>query len=199
MPAAMEADWEFEIASDAPVIDAAWTGFVDLKLQPERVTEISELSQLPALRELLLHLNAEGSRLFTSKCDVWNSGEVEAVELGADRESAGCTLACYVDLLAAEKHAWHTPDSCAAWARRMCVYLAGAALRNCRTDMVIRRAFLSATETGIGVTCYVVGCGSTDVEAAESLSRALRVFSDAVTAVGNPIAHTSSYNERAGE
>ena len=42
----MEADWEFEIASDAPVIDAAWTGFVDLKLQPERVTEISELSQL---------------------------------------------------------------------------------------------------------------------------------------------------------
>jgi hypothetical protein len=30
----MEADWEFEVGGDAPVIDALWPGFVDLRLSP---------------------------------------------------------------------------------------------------------------------------------------------------------------------
>jgi hypothetical protein len=183
MPVAvMEADWEFEIAPDAPVIDAAWPGFVDLRREPERVAELSEQSRLPALRELLLDLNAEGSGLFTSKCDVWNPGEVDADELDADRGSAACALACYVDLLPAEQDAWRTPESCAAWARRMCACVAEAPLRNCRMDVVIRQAFLTATATGVGVTCYITGCGTSDGEAAESLSGGLRAFSHALTA-----------------
>jgi len=37
----MEADWEFEVGPDtaglaAPVIDACWPGFVDLRHNPER-------------------------------------------------------------------------------------------------------------------------------------------------------------------
>jgi hypothetical protein len=28
----LEADWEFEVGGDAPVIDALWPGFVDLRL-----------------------------------------------------------------------------------------------------------------------------------------------------------------------
>jgi hypothetical protein len=178
----MEADWEFEIASDAPVIDAAWPGFVDLHREPERVSAISEQAHVPALRDVLLHLNAEGTGLFTSKCDVWNPGAVDADELGANGESTACALACYVDLLPAEKDAWGTPESCAAWARSMCANLAEAPVRNCRIDMVIRRAFFTAAETGIGITSYVVGGGSTEPEAADSLSRALRAFSEAVTA-----------------
>ena len=30
----MEADWELEIGGDAPVIEAHWTGFVDLRADP---------------------------------------------------------------------------------------------------------------------------------------------------------------------
>ncbi len=184
MPAApVEVDWEFEIASDGPVIDAAWPGFVDLHREPERLSAISEQAHLPALGELLLHLNAEGAGLFTSKCDVWKPGAVDADELDANHESTACALACYVDLLPAEKDAWGTPESCATWARSMCANLAEAPLRNCRMDMVIRRAFFTAAETGVGITCYLVGCGSTEMEAADSLSRALRAFSEAVSAI----------------
>jgi hypothetical protein len=184
MPAeTMEADWEFEIAADAPVIDAAWPGLIDLRRQPERVAEISELSHLPALRDLLLHLNGAGSGFFTSKCDVWNPGEVDADELDADRDSASCALACYVDLLPIENNNWRTPEAAAAWARRMCACFAEAPLRNCRVDLVIRRAFFSAKETGIGATCYVIGCESSEARATESLSRALSAFSNAAAAL----------------
>ena len=31
----MEADWEFEVGGDAPVIEALWAGFVDLRSQPD--------------------------------------------------------------------------------------------------------------------------------------------------------------------
>jgi hypothetical protein len=178
--AAMEADWEFEIAPDAPVIDAAWAGFIDLRRQPKRIADISELPQLPALRGLLLRLNAEGSGFFTSKCDVWNAGEVDADEFGADRDSAASVLACYVDVLPVEKNAWRTPESAADWARCVCKCVAEMPLRNCRMDMVIRQAFVTATAMSFGTTCYVTGCGATKVEAAESLSGALRAFAEAV-------------------
>ncbi len=32
----MEADWEFEVGGDAPVIEAHWPGFVDLRQNPEQ-------------------------------------------------------------------------------------------------------------------------------------------------------------------
>src|SRR4051812_38986462 len=53
----MEADWEFEIGGDAPVIEANWKGFVDLCAHPERVSELTECGELPALAEALVRLN----------------------------------------------------------------------------------------------------------------------------------------------
>ena len=37
----MEADWEFEVGGDAPVIEARWPGFVDLRRNPERAMEFA--------------------------------------------------------------------------------------------------------------------------------------------------------------
>ena len=45
----MEADWEVELGGDAPIIDAFWPGFIDLQKLPNRVSEIAEIRQLPAL------------------------------------------------------------------------------------------------------------------------------------------------------
>jgi hypothetical protein len=52
----MEADWEFEVGPDAaglaaPVIDALWPGFVDLRRAPELAWHLPEAAQLPALAE----------------------------------------------------------------------------------------------------------------------------------------------------
>ena len=49
----MEADWEVEVGGGAPVIDALWAGFVDLRRQPERIEEIAEAGKFPALAPLL--------------------------------------------------------------------------------------------------------------------------------------------------
>ena len=40
----MEADYEVEAGGEAPVIEALWPGFVDLRLQPERIGEIQEVA-----------------------------------------------------------------------------------------------------------------------------------------------------------
>ncbi len=38
----MEVDWEVEVGGGAPVIEALWMGFVDLRRNPERLGEIAE-------------------------------------------------------------------------------------------------------------------------------------------------------------
>ncbi len=47
----MEADWEVEIGGEdgdsAPIIDALWPGFIDLRRFPDRVAEITEAAGFP--------------------------------------------------------------------------------------------------------------------------------------------------------
>ena len=45
----MEADWEVEVGGGAPVIEALWPGFVDLRSNPERSGEIDGGCEFPAL------------------------------------------------------------------------------------------------------------------------------------------------------
>ena len=78
----MEADWEFEIGDGAPIIEAAWAGFVDLRRTPERVNELPEVAACPFLAESLVQLNASGSPVWTSKCDFWP--EVEQDDFDPD-------------------------------------------------------------------------------------------------------------------
>jgi hypothetical protein len=59
----MEADWEFEVGSDAeglaaPVIEAHWAGFVNLQRHLESARDLPESVLFPALAEALARLNA---------------------------------------------------------------------------------------------------------------------------------------------
>jgi len=45
----MEAAWEVELGGEAPVIEAIWPGFVDLRLHPEQAWQLPEAAQLHAL------------------------------------------------------------------------------------------------------------------------------------------------------
>jgi hypothetical protein len=91
----MEADWEIEIGGGAPVIEALWTGFIDLRQNPERIGEIAEAAAFPALARLLTALNGAGSPLWTAKCDLWQPDNEEGCP-------SGSSLACYIDLLPRE-------------------------------------------------------------------------------------------------
>lgn len=171
----MEADWDVEIGGDAPVIDAAWSGLVDLRRYPERVDQIAETAALPALRAALVQLNAEPSPVWTSKCDVWVPEALDADELDAPAEAAVTGLACYIDLLQ-RGNAWDSVASTVDACRRACALLRGQSLRQARIDFVVRRAVFSQHEWGYGVTAYVAACGADEQAAQGFMAGALEAL-----------------------
>jgi hypothetical protein len=175
----MEADWEFEIATDAPVIDAAWSGYVDLRAHPESASKLPEVEPLPALASALALLNGADLPVWTAKCDVWEPEAFDPDELDAPPQAASRALACYIDLLPSSE-AWSTLDAIAGWCRELCIGLRARPLRQCRADFVIRRAFLTPEQASFGITAYLTACGATAIAAAESLSSALALVADAI-------------------
>jgi len=174
----MESDWEIELGAEAPVIDAAWSGWVDLRANPARIAELPEAADFPALAAALLALNALASPLWTAKCDLWpvdDPGELDPDELGATPEECAAALACYIDCLPLATGLFPTLASGEAWLRAAVAGLRRIESPNCRADLILRRA-VTATEEGFGVTAYLTACGATEAEARSELGRSLATF-----------------------
>src|ERR1700691_2548698 len=105
----MEADWEFEIGGDAPVIEAHWPRFVDLRIDPKQAGDLSEARELPGLADALARLNTTNSPVWTSKTDVFMPGAIDADELDATVDCAEHALSCYIDLLPRSDQQWVIP------------------------------------------------------------------------------------------
>ncbi|MGD0732168.1 MAG: hypothetical protein ABR956_12975 [Terracidiphilus sp.] len=179
----MEADWEFEAGGDAPVIDAHWPGFVDLRHSPERARQLPEAIQFPALAQALADLNAPQSPVWTSKCDFWphlEADEFDADELDAPAGCAIHAMGCYIDLLPKGDRQWSLPANAAAACKSLCSRLQAVPLRSCRTDLVIRRAALAPELMDLGITAYLTCCGATESEACVALQAALAAFAGAL-------------------
>jgi hypothetical protein len=160
----MDIDWEVEIGGGAPVIDAHWQGFVDLRAHPERIGEIAEASQFPPLAALLIKLNSLTSPVWTSKCDAW------VPETGGQ--------ACYVDLIPHDESVfaeWQRAEGfCRALVKQMIVYDNS---ENGETiTLVVRQAIASQAE-GFGVTAYFSADGTSPDSA---MVRAMVAFSNAI-------------------
>ncbi len=181
----MEADWEVELTPEAPIIDASWTGLVDLRREPHRVHELPEVEALPALAHALLRLNAASSPVWTAKCDVWPLPEFDPDEMDAADEHPQHALACYVDLLPGSA-SWDTPPVAVAWCRALCHRLHAAPLHSCRADLIVRHACPAPGISGIGITAYLSACGQTPADAALALGAALAAFADAVSPATPP-------------
>ena len=194
----MEADWEIEIGPEARVIDAAWSGYVDLGNQPERIGEIVEAARFAALAEALVRLNSPSSPVRTVKCDVWAeiaSDAFDPDEMDADPENMISALASYVDIMPAECHAAPTLDAIVDWCKKLCSDLRLRQLSQCRLDAIVRRAFVTADREGLGITAYLSACATSPAQASEVLSRALAIFADAVVATGGVAQQASKYNQ----
>ena len=185
----MEADWEFEVGADAatglaaPVIEAHWPGFVDLRLAPENAWDLPETIQFPALGEAIGKLNSADSAVWTSKCDIWEHlepDEFDPDELDATPGCAAHAMGCYIDLL--PKKNWPSPDMAATDCKRVCSLLRAVPLRCCRADLVIRRAFITPELMELGVTVYITSCGESLAEASGTFQTALTVFTDVLCA-----------------
>jgi hypothetical protein len=179
----MEADWEFEVGCDAPVIDALWSGFIDLQHSPELVWKLPEAAQFPALAEALIRLNTPGSLFWSAKCDYWpqlEAGDFDPDEMNAPPESAAHAMGCYIDLLPASEQRWSSPNLAEAACKNLCALLAATPLACCRADLLIRRAWIDAERLDLGMTAYLTACGATSAEAKQTLNFALRALADAL-------------------
>lgn len=176
----MEADWEFELGEGAPVIDAAWSGFVDLRCSPQRATDLTETHALPALAEVLVRLNQpRSSPVWTAKCDVWVPESIDPYELDAPPGVPLSALACYVDLLPRSDQQWNTPSMIEQACHALCTRLRAVPLRCCRADLVVRRAVLAPEVFDLGITAYLTACAPGDPGAAAArLSDALHALAD---------------------
>jgi hypothetical protein len=171
----MEADWEVEIGGGAPVIEAdrsgspGSSGYIDLHGYPERIGEIAETAAFPPLAALLLALNAPGSSVWTSKCDVWNP-EADA-------------MACYIDLLPREGTVFGAWQQAEAFCREYVARLEAIALpehsAECRVDLVIRQAIVGVAE-GFGITAYLSAMATTSISAAAALSEVMTALANAL-------------------
>ncbi len=182
----MQADWEIEIGGDAPVIDACWAGFVDLRQFPNQAGELAEVQTFPALGDALISLNAEHSPVWTAKCDVWIVDEVDRFEVDAPPEAAAHATACYVDLLPRSDQQWRFPARAIASCKQLCANLHGVPLRCCRADLVIRCALIAPEVSELGVTAYLTACGTSEHAARLQLELALAAFVDAVVCEAPP-------------
>lgn len=173
----MEADWAFEIGGDAPVIDALWSGFVDLRAEPEKASCLLECTELASLAEVLVRLNSAASPAWTSKADVFVPDHIDPDELDAHRNEAVHSLACYIDVLMRSDRLWNTPSDAEKSCRQICERLQTVALRNCRIDLVVRRALVAEADD-LGLTVYFTACGRVTAEAKNRLSACLEAFAD---------------------
>ena len=178
----MEADWEVEVGGGAPVIDALWAGFVDLRQQPERIEEIAEAARFPALGGLLERLNSPGSPVWTAKCDLWEPVEPgEAANLTVVEDDLPAALAVYVDLLPCAGSVFSQWQQAEAFCRKWVARLVQITMADCSVELVVRQAVAGLAE-GFGVTAYVSAEGHDRAGAAETLARALSAFAAAIPA-----------------
>jgi hypothetical protein len=179
----MQADWEFEVGGDAPVIDAFWPGFVDLRSTSGHAWKLAETGELTALATALERLNSQASSVWTSKCDYWRElmpEEFDADELDAPPGSSAHGSGCYIDLLAKADRAWSLPHLAEAVCKSFCSVLSAIPMRGCRVDFVIRRATMVLEVIDLGISAYITACGPTAGDAKRTLESALVIFADAL-------------------
>jgi hypothetical protein len=186
----MDADWEVEIGPGAPIIDASWSGFVDLRREPAVAHRLPEAAILAGLAEALGKLNSSSRiQMWTAKCDVWQVAEEDTIdpyELDATPAEAGFAWACYIDLLPISDQQWghiwdpttDTPTAAIAWCQSVCKRLQSDPIRCCRTYLVIRKAAIDPEIMDIGITLYLTACAATSNDAKARLSRVLSRFVD---------------------
>jgi hypothetical protein len=191
----MEADWEIELGGESPLIEAQGPGFVDLRLHPERASQLPEAAALPALARALEVLNSETSQVWTSKCDVWtvlgspdsDPADLDPYELDAPPGCAAHAIGGYIDLLTRNQRKWNLPATAADACKYLCSLLHAIPLRCCRVDLVVRQAILNspsaaAASMHLGITAYFTACGPSYADATETFQSALAEFARVLSA-----------------
>jgi hypothetical protein len=130
-----------------------------------------------------VRLNAINSPVWTCKTDVFVPDSIDPDELDAVGADASHAIACYVDLLMRGDRQWDHPLKAEMALRELCGRLRDTPLRQCRVDMVVRRAHIEPDANALGATAYLTACGQTESDARSRLAECLSLFSQAILLV----------------
>lgn len=179
----MQADWSVECGADDPVVVLPWQSedgslrYVDLRLAPAAMEQISEAQQHPSLADALRRWNTAGSPIFTAKCDVWSY----PADLFDAEDPPGFEFAqgSYIDLLPADPETLRSFAACERQLRAWTAAARSIPLQDCRCEWTLRSALIfppdgsgapaadSSTLAGFATTLYVWGYGAS-AQAADS-------------------------------
>src|SRR5436305_10461669 len=103
----VEADFSVELGRDDPALEIPWAAengprYLDLKRNPELLSELEDAQRFPELQGFLRFLNSPSSILESAKCDAWASDKIHPEE---EIFGAACKFGSYVDLLFSARQA----------------------------------------------------------------------------------------------
>jgi hypothetical protein len=179
----MDAEWSVAAGDDDPVLVAPWCEeagvleYIDLRQDLALVDRIPEARAWPEIRSALLRLNADGSRVWTAKCDAWVLLEEEKqLDFGAVASGFGA----YFDVIARDLNAFVSLAAQMSVARKLKAIAIDLAPVEARAEFVLRPARWHEQE-GYALTVYVYGYGEDEEAARSQWWDALRNIADAVT------------------
>lgn len=180
-----------ELEADDHKLEIPWTSpadptlrYVDLKSFLEKVDELVECRQHPALSDLLRQINAPGSSMRSAKCDVWATTELsedERVDFGLPFK-----MGSYVDLAFERPQSSSRLESHLQLGERLKERLAPWRVQ-AQMEIAVRHCLFHPDERwGYYATIFVHAYGANAREAEEEWSRAISALGDALAGIDAP-------------
>jgi hypothetical protein len=182
----MRASWAIAMGEDSPVLVVPWhiaswqdkggrVAYVDLRVHPERISEIPEARENPALAQVLAHLNEPGSLWATAKCDRWalDEDDLATAALDLDIESAQAGIGSYIDLYLRNAADFASLEHHRDLLQRL-VHTAEAVagVPTAILELTLRRCIAEGTE-GYAITVFLYAIGENAAQAQASWGAAL--------------------------
>lgn len=192
----MQADFSIELGRDDHALEVPWSSpdgtqrYLNLKLYPELLLNVTEANSNYELAEFLVALNSPASAMETAKCDTWLSNEIHPEE---EIFGASWKFGSYVDVVFTSPMLQQTLYSNECMVRDLSSLLSKAPDFAASAEFVLRRCyFRSSTDSiqvdadcagfaeGFCITIYVIGFGDEEGDARKNWVIGLKVVQNAL-------------------
>jgi hypothetical protein len=197
----MEADFSIELGREDPMLNFPWRdpsgefAYVNLKRDPQLLSEIPEAQKFPELAECLRQLNSPKSILATAKCDAWLTTDLNAEEevYGATHKVAGYIDAVFTNPVSAGVAPAQNADresfpAHEQFAKKLVELLRRVPETPSSLEVCVRRCFFSedpaasaeSVREGFYFTLYVSGYGDDGATAGQNWEVGLKLLGNAI-------------------
>lgn len=184
----MQAGWEVELGPDDDTLALPWRdessglSYIDLKLQPELLSQIEEARTFAELAEFLTGVNSQATVFKTAKCDIWATTEMNAED---EIFGAAWKFGSYIDILFSVIAAQTSFSAHEKLVKQLTILLRKVPEIPASADFVVRRCYLeSEPQTdAFYVTLYLFGYGEEESHARRQWGIALKLVENALRQV----------------